>query len=856
MKISYNWLKEYVSKLPKPEKLADLLTMHSFEVDEMKEIRFRSGKSDFVLDINVLPNRTHDCLSHIGIAKECSALLNSKFQMPDIKLKKEKKLKENNIIEVEVKDNKLCPRYTARAITNIKIKSSPKWLKERLEAIGQKSINNIVDATNYVMFETGQPLHIFDFDKVENASQNSRLKKIIVRKAKKNEQIITLDGEKHDLDNDILVIADSHEPLAIAGIKGGGKAEINENTKNIILESANFNSVNIRKTSRKIGLRTEASIRFENKISPEFTEFAIDRLTDLIVKLSKPIKPSVKTRIDVYPRRTNPYSLGLSVKKVSNLLGVKISEQEIISILKRLGFVVKKLDSLKNVLKLAKSLKGAQYKHGASVTYDAPNYFDCSSFISYIYAQSGIQIPRISIDQYFFGKPVDRKDLRPGDLVFSNTKKIIYGIIHYESKEFKKGLKMKKGIDHCGLYLGNNKIIHSTTLKNKVVIEDLKKSNEFKNLRGFRRIITEKNRKLLVTEPFQRLDITKENILNFNKELNLNKENDLIEEIARIYGYEKIPAKLPIGILVPAKPNYLLRLKNKVKNILDGLGMTETYNYSFIGENDLEKLDLDTKKYLELENPLSLDLKYLRRGLIINLLKNVKENFKYFKEVRLFELGKVYFKHKIEEKIMLAGVLGREEKKEKLFYEIKGIIDVLLNKLGITNQWYDDFKATPENTEKKLWQINRSAEIKIDDKEIGFIGEINSKILSKINIKNQVVAFNIDFELLTKLINEELIYQHPSKYPALIRDIAILVNFGDRVVNVLNIINDVGGPLIKDVDLFDMYEGDKIPQGKKNLAFHIIYQSNKRTLKDKEVDEIQNRIIKEIKKSKGWEVRM
>jgi len=204
---------------------------------------------------------------------------------------------------------------------------------------------------------------------------------------------------------------------------------------------------------------------------------------------------------------------------------------------------------------------------------------------------------------------------------------------------------------------------------------------------------------------------------------------------------------------------------------------------------------------------------------------------------------------------MLAGVLGRKEKERELFYEAKGMVDGLLNKLGITSQWYDDFRATPENTEKKMWHIGKSAEIKINNEEIGFVGEINSEVLSKFKIKGKAAMFNINFELLSKLVSEELIYQHPSKYPAIIRDIAVLVNRGDRVADVLNIINSVGGELIQDVDLFDMYEGQELPQGKKNLAFHIIYQASNRTLIDEEIDKIHNQIVRKMNKNRGWDVR-
>ena len=836
MKISYNWLKEYVSKLPKPEKLAELLTMHSVEVEDVKEVRLPSEKSDFVFDVDVLPNRTHDCLSHIGIARECAALTGQTLSVKE-SAKIVENLKEKDL-KVEIKNNKLCSRYIGRVVDGIKVEQSPQWLKKKLEILGQKSINNIVDATNYIMLETGQPLHAFDFEKIAQA-------KIVVRSANKGEKITTLDNEKYELDKDVLVIADAKDPLAIAGVKGGKKAEIDNKTKTIVLEAANFIPINIRKTSRKISLQTEASVRFENEISPELAEMAIDRLTALIQKLLSSKKIEIGEKVDIYPRRANPFSMGLKIKNVTELLGVEVPEKEITNILQLLDFKVKKIDTIKNVLKLAKNLEGTPYKYGASVTYDAPNHFDCSSFTSYLFAQSGIQIPRMSIDQYFYGQPVEKKDLKPGDLVFSNTKEMIHGVIHYQSKEFIKGLKEKEGVDHCGLYLGAGKVIHTATSKEKVVIEDLQKAEHFKNLRGFRRAVSTENSLLIVEVPFGRIDV--------------RNEEDLIEEIGRLYGYGKIKAQKPLGLVRPVKQNNSLILKNKTKNILSGAGMTEVYNFSFVGDKDLEKTGDSSKNYIELAKPLSFDLQYLRRDLITSLLKNTKENFKYTDNLKLFNIGKVYYKSesknqsKANEKLMLAGILGQKKGGDELFYEAKGITDILFNKLGITELWYDSFKVTPEWTEKKLWDLSKSAEIKVGNEEIGLVGEINTAVLSKFGIKEKVVAFNFDFEKILKLEEKELIYQKPSKYPAIIRDISILVNPEDKVVEVMNVINRVGGELVRDVDLFDIYEG---PTGEqKNFAFHVIYQSDERTLTDKEVEAVHNKIIKELETNINWETR-
>ena len=267
MKISYNWLQSLIDKkLPSPEKLVDLLTRHSFE----SELVGKYGK-DYLLDIDILPNRAHDCLSHMGIAEEISALLRAPLQEVDY----HKKLKEDSdqpieeIIKVDVKDANDCPRYTARAIIDVEVAPSPDWITKRLKVCGLRPINNIVDITNYVMLETGQPLHAFDADKLEGQT-------IIVRRAKKGEKITTLDGEKYSLDQNILVIADKKNPVGIAGIKGGQGPEIDKKTKRVILEAANFNPQMTRKASQQLKLRTDASWRFENEISPQLTEIGID----------------------------------------------------------------------------------------------------------------------------------------------------------------------------------------------------------------------------------------------------------------------------------------------------------------------------------------------------------------------------------------------------------------------------------------------------------------------------------------------------------------------------------------------------------------------------------------------------
>src|SRR4030043_1468519 len=329
MVFSYNFLQSFfLKKLPKPEKLAELLILHSFEVEEVKRVG-----DDFVLDIDVLPNRAADCFSHMGIAKECSVLTGLDFQLPKILFKEDKGLKVGNLVSVEVKDKTACPRYFARAVSGVKIGPSPKWLKDRLKSCGLRPINNIVDIANYVMLGPGQPLHAFDGDKIEG-------KKIIVRFAKAKEKIVTLDEQKFDLDSDVLVISDEEKPVAIAGIKGGKLPEIDAKTKNLIIESANFNPSIIRKASRKLGLKTDASLRFEHGFDPNTAPFAADRAAFLIQKLAG--GKVAKGSVDVYPNKVLPKTLKVDLNYVNSMLGKDISVGIVKAILQKLGFQILK----------------------------------------------------------------------------------------------------------------------------------------------------------------------------------------------------------------------------------------------------------------------------------------------------------------------------------------------------------------------------------------------------------------------------------------------------------------------------------------------------------------------------------
>jgi len=699
MVFSYSWLQSFFKrKLPAPEKLAELLTLHFAEVEEIR----KEGK-DFALDIDVRPNRAGDCFSHLGIAREISAITGLIYRSSTSIIRENKNIKAKDFVRVEVKDKNACPRYTARVVTDVKVFPSPKWLQERLKVCGLRPINNIVDIANYVMLETGQPLHAFDGEKLEG-------ERIIIRFAKEREKIVTLDtrarqsrakgedeatasspGEKYDLNENILVIADAEKPVAIAGIKGGKTPEIDRKTKIVVLESANFNSRIIRRGSKRIDLKTDASLRFEHGIDPNLTEFAINLAAFLIQRIAG--GKVAGGLIDFYPKKVLPKRIKLDLNYLERLLGVKISTKEILDILHKLKF--KKIEA----------------------------------------------------------RPLSKTQI-------------------------------------------------------------------------------------MVEIPTFRLDISL--------------PEDLIEEVGRIAGFERIPSVFPIAALVLPERNLEIFWEDLTKNILKEAGFTEVYNYSFISEKDAQIFGypISTRPNLvEVENPTSDEFKYLRPSLIPNLLKDVEKNAKYVSEIKIFELGKVFETPKKEQRILTGVIRG------DAFYQAKGIVDLLLNKLGISNIWFDEYRTAAEEAGISWWHPKKCAEIKIDGERIGFLGEISPRILDEFKIKTKVIYFDIDFEKLQKLCSEETIYRPVSRYPAAVRDLAVLVSHETRVEEVLNKIETVGGKLVSDVDLFDIYEGEEIPGGKKNLAFHIIFQAEDRTLSSKEIEELQSKIIKALEENPEWEVR-
>ncbi|KKP97360.1 MAG: Phenylalanine-tRNA ligase beta subunit [Candidatus Moranbacteria bacterium GW2011_GWE1_36_7] len=664
------------------------------------------NNSDEVLDIKVLPDRAHDAVSHVAMAREIVALEGGKMDYDYEGLVLGNKKVKN--LKVKIENKELCKRYIGAVLSGVQVKSSPDWMKARLEACGLNAINNVVDATNYVMLELGQPLHAFDGDVIGN--------EIIVRTGKKDEELLLLDDSKIKLTHNDIVIAGKNGALALAGIMGGKDSGISENSTNIILEAANFKPLSIRKTRSRLGLFTDASSRFEKELDPNLAEKAMVRVIEILEHTANATFEGV---VDEYQEKIKPWTVELDLAYVDKLLGVAVPSKISEKILTSLGIKV----------------------------------------------------------------------------------------------------KVKKGT-------------------------------------------------LLAEIPTFRID--------------LKRQEDLIEEIGRIYGYDKVENVAPSVVVTAAKQNEGRIFERALKNILIGQGFSEVYNYSFYSAKDAELSQLGKIKHLELEMPMSPEQSQLRVSLIPNLLKNVKENLKNFNEFNIFEIGKVYWSRLVstsghlhesrqankevlpEEKSILVGVMvlkkksAKEEKMDKRhesgFFEAKAAVDHVLAQLGIIDHYYDTFNGVPIEMPLALWHQGRSGEIKIhgSEKSFGYVGEISPFVLESFDINTRVVMFEFDMEKLSDISEEEREYAPIRKHPVVTRDISLLARKDVRVDEILQTIQLAGGDLVLDVDLFDAID---FADDTSSFAFHIILGSSERTLTGKEIDDAMNLITKQLESKLGIKIR-
>lgn len=788
MKISHTWLQEYFDEtLPAPEKVADLLNRHSFEVEGVEEVA-----GDTVIEVDILPNRAHDAMGLDGIARDLSAILEIPLKEPT---DSSAVIGQDQKRSIVIEDSR-CVRYEGLEIVDAQNTESPQEVKEKLERIGEKSISLLVDLTNIVMFETGQPMHAFDSAKLSGD--------ISARSAKTGETMTTLDGKDLELEAEHLVIADDEKVLALAGVKGGGAAEVTIDTKDIYVEMANFDGRYVRAISNKVGISTESSKRFQHKIHPCKTSVARDRFLTYVEKYLPDAK--VLSHEDVYPVPQNSYKVGVSVDEVNGLLGTKLSQDEVAMIFDRLQFEYEIVENPRErIVALAKEQLGKPYKYGASVLNDGGITFDCSALASWCYVQVGITIPRTSIDQAVFTDEINEKDIQPGDLVFSNTQTLVRKEeIETKSVEFLPGTSFELGVDHTGLYIGDKEVIHATSKKeiNAVVQEKIRDSAGFGDkIVKFGTLPELDSPRFVVTIPDERLD--------------LRIKQDLIEEVARIYGLDNI-ALAPVEDL-PGQDGlneeFLLGLQ--IKETLVNVGFSEIYTSSFVKKGDRE-----------VAKPSAKDRPFLRTTLTTGMEQSLDKNkhtidLQSGTDLKIFEFGKVFPKDQEALKLSLGVRRVQGGKKFKTHEVLREVTEILAEKFGL-----------------------EIPEIK-DQQEI-----------VEIDLRNAQVQSTDHYPRLYQCETKE--FTPISAYPYIVRDIAVWIpgdESDEMKAQLEEIIMQASGDLLIKKELFDVFSKQDESGGQQtSYAYRMVYQSHERTLEDDEIAEIMSAINTEVQ-NEGWEVR-
>ncbi len=645
---------------------------------------------DYTLEIGLTPNRP-DCLSMIGVAREIAAIQGLKmnppvFSLPDA----QEEIGTFTSVTIEAPDH--CPRYAARLLDRITVAPSPYWLQDRLRSVGVRPINNLVDVTNFVMLETGQPLHAFDFDHLSGH-------RIVVRTAADQESFTTLDQKERRLSDQVLMICDGEKPVAVGGVMGGLNSEIKDDTTRVLIESACFDPISIRKTSKALGLNTDASHRFERGVDPDGTLLALNRAAGLMAELGQ--GRLVGGIIDEDFRTSGTLALSLSVRATNDLLGTDLDRDRVTTLL--------------------------------------------------------------------------------------------------ESIEFKVQAEGEDGLQ--------------------------------------------------VRVPSFRVDVTR--------------SQDLMEEVARLSGYNQIPTTFPVLPAQGTNPSLMMVRRNQVREILCGFGFSEAINYSFISPDSCDRIHLDAndrrRHHIALLNPISEEQSVMRTTLVPGILEAAQRNIARQQNcLRLFEIGKVFLPQADAplplEREMLVGLwTGRRAKaawhtREKAcdFFDIKGTVEGLALALGLTAL---SFTALPDG-QCFYTRAGRTAQIFLDGRALGIVGEVATEVVDTYSLKQPVYIFELDLELIGRLASDSKQMSTIPRFPSTARDITVIVDQTIESGHLLDTVAQFGEQLVEDLFLFDVFAGDPIPAGKKSVSFRVVYRAAERTLDDETVNAIHHdlthRLITEI----------
>jgi len=643
------------------------------------------GLGDIILDIDVLPNRAHDALSYEGMAREIAALEGRKISFSE----NEEVSVGAGSLNVSV-ETKACSRYMGVYLKNITLGESPDWLKARLKASDIGSINNVVDITNYVMLETGQPLHAFSA-KGGSASGWDLTSGITVRMAEKGEKIQLLDDAEKELTQSDIVIANNEMILALAGVMGGKESGIANETTEVILEAANFNASSIRKTRTLHGIHSDSSYRFERDIDPNLAQHAAKKAVKLLKELAG---AEVVAAQDVYPEIIESWEVRLKHSEIERLLGVSLQEEKIMELLEN-----------------------------------------------------------ISVD------------------------------VSVQDKEY-----------GC-------------------------------------------------TIPTWRRDLTI--------------PADLIEEIGRLYGYDKIkPVPLQEDVQ-PAIVHEQRRFERTTKEVLISFGYNEVRSYSFYSPQDAKVIGLDNECHVELLNPMSEEQEWMRRSLTPGILKASAKNLSYEDAVRIFDIGRVYTvraESLPDEKTICCLAYTAKDSSGIGFLELKGVIESYLERLSLRDIYFDEKFDEDTVNAVDLHPSRKARILSAEGKSLGYIGEVTKKAHKYFGVKKaRTVVCELDLDAIRQLSQEEMEYEPLAKYPSVTRDLSLVVESRTRVADVERVLYSAGGDFLQDVDLFDLYVHPETQE--RSMAFHLIFSDPERTLKAKEIDNVIGKMTQELKEKLGITIK-
>ena len=638
------------------------------------------GLHDTVFEYEITSNRV-DCYSILGIAREAAATFRKPFYAPKVEIKKESG-DVNDYIKVDVQDKELCTRYCARVCTNIKIGPSPKWMQRRLAASGIRPINNLVDITNYVMEEYGQPMHAYDLSTVAGGQ-------IIVRRAKDGDTFVTLDGQERKLDKDVLMICDAEKEIGIAGIMGGENSMITDDVKTVLFEAATFHGANIRKSAKRIGLRTDASGKFEKGLDPYNAEAAINRACQLIEELG--CGEVVKGIVDECAPLKELVQVPFEPERINKFLGTDIPAEDML-----------------------------KYFEAIELDYDEKtNMITCPSF---------------------------RQDL-----------------------------------------------------------------------------------------------------LSFA---------DIAEEVARFFGYDKIPTTLPSGSATAGKLTFKMRIEQKARDIAEYCGFSQGMCYSFESPKVFDKLlipaDSDLRKAITISNPLGEDFSIMRTVSLNGMLTSLATNFnRRNKECRLYELGNIYLPKSLpltelpDERMQFTlGFYGDGD-----FYTMKGVIEEFLEAIGLSGKVIYDPDAGIS-----FLHPGRQASIFYEGKTLGYLGEVHPEVCDNYDMKTKAYVAVLDMPEIIPFATFDRKYVGLAKFPAVTRDISMVVKKDILAGQIEAMIAQRGGKILESIQLFDIYEGSQIQEGFKSMAYTITFRAKDRTLDENDITGAMKKILNGLE-SLGIELR-